>query len=81
MTGDPVLGEHDLVALRTGLPAHGLVAGDVGAVVFVHCGGAAYEVEFATADGRTIALETLPADQLEPISGAYVLHARRLAAV
>jgi hypothetical protein len=81
MTGKPALAEHDLVALRTDLPNHRLVAGDVGAVVFVHRGGAAYEVEVATADGRTIALETLPADRLAPISGAYVLHARRLAAV
>jgi uncharacterized protein DUF4926 len=81
MTGEPALGEHDLAALRTDLPAHGLVAGDVGAVVFVHRDGEAYEVELVTADGRTIALETLLPDQLEPISGAYVLHARRLAAV
>jgi hypothetical protein len=81
MTGKPALGEHDLAALRTDLPAHGLVAGDVGAVVFVHRGGAAYEVEFVTADGRTIALETLQPDQVEPVTGAYVLHARRLATV
>jgi hypothetical protein len=81
MTGQPALGEHDLVALRTDLPTHGLVAGDGGAVVFVHGAGEADEVEFATADGRTIALETLSADRLEPIAGPYVLHARRLPAV
>jgi len=36
------------------VPALGLVAGDVGTVVFVHHGGEGYEVEFMDADGRTL---------------------------
>jgi hypothetical protein len=46
--------------------------------VFVHAGGAAYEVEFMTADdGRTLAVETLLAQQVEPVSGEHILHARK----
>lgn len=64
-----VLKELDVVALRGDLPAHGLVAGDVGTVVLVHGDGAAYEVEFVAANGETIAVETLGADQVEPVNG------------
>lgn len=75
---DKPLTEHEVVVLRADLPAHGLVAGDVGTVVFVHRGDEAYEVEFATADGRTIAVETLEADRIRRVPGRHVLHARPL---
>lgn len=73
------LKELDLAALKQGLPAVGLEAGDAGTVVFVYDHGRAYEVEFVAADGRTLAVETLRADQVEPFAGAQILHARRLA--
>ena len=76
----PALKEFDLAALREDLPSHGLRAGDVGTVVFVHGDGLAYEVEFMTADGRTIAVETLEAAQVEPLAGDQILHMRKLAA-
>ena len=38
--GRPALRELDLVALRQDLSVHGLIAGDVGTVVFVHADGA-----------------------------------------
>ena len=76
-----VLKELDLVALRQDLPAHELIAGDIGTVDFVHNDGAAYEIELMTADGRPLAVETLLADQVEPVSGRYILHARKHAAV
>ena len=75
----PSLKELDLAALRHDLPEYGLIAGDVGTVVLVHGAGAAYEVEFLTAEGRTIAVETLTADEIEPLSGEHVLHARKVA--
>jgi hypothetical protein len=75
---DRPLAEHEVAILRSDLPAHGLVAGDVGTVVFVHHGGKAYEVEFATANGRTIAVETLAADQVQRVPDRHVLHARPL---
>ena len=77
---DRPLAEHEVVVLRAGLPTHGLVAGDVGTVVFVHRGGEAYEVEFATADGRTIAVETLAANRIRRVPDRHVLHARPLVA-
>src|SRR5205807_7393405 len=51
--------ELEAVALRQDLPEFGLVAGDVGTVVFVHRDGQGYEVEFTDADGRTLAVQTL----------------------
>jgi hypothetical protein len=65
----PKLQELKLAALRQDLPAQGLIAGDIGTVVFVHAESAAYEVEFMTADGQTIAVETLTADQVEQVAG------------
>lgn len=73
------LKELDLVALRVDLVAQGLVSGDVGTVVFVYGGGEAYEVEFVAADGHTVAVETLDAKTIEPLSGDRILHLRSLA--
>jgi hypothetical protein len=73
---DDALNELDAVALREDLPAHGLVAGDVGTVVCVHQGGAGYEVEFLDADGRTLAVETLRAHQVAPSRGRQILPVR-----
>jgi len=76
---DHTLKDFDLAALKQDLPAKGLMAGDVGTVVFVYDHGQAYEVEFVAANGRTLAVQTLRADQIEPFTGPQILHARRLA--
>ncbi|MGC4768951.1 DUF4926 domain-containing protein [Micromonospora sp. DT44] len=56
---------YDVVELREAIPEEELPAGAVGTVVHVFSGPpAAYEVEFADADGRTVAMFTLRADQL-----------------
>ena len=73
----PKLQEHELAVLRQDLPAHGLIAGDIGTVVFTHTDGRSYEIEFVTADGRTVAVETLTADQVESMGGDHILHARK----
>ena len=52
-----VIKEHDLVVLTEDLPTEGLKAGDVGTVVHVYADGNAYEVEFVTGAGQTLALE------------------------
>ena len=49
--------EHDCVVLTADLPGERLKAGDVGTVVHIHNGGMAYEVEFMTFAGNTIALQ------------------------
>jgi len=70
--------ELDLAALTHDLPDIGLVRGDIGTVVFVYKDGEAYEIEFVAADGTTVALETLNAEEVEPVAGAQILHARKL---
>ena len=70
--------EHDCVILASDLPRAGLTAGDLGTILHVHQGGAAYEVEFMTLRGRTVAVVTLQADQVRPISEREVAHAREL---
>lgn len=72
------LKELDLVTLRQPLTTRGLEPGDVGTIVFVYPKGEAYEVEFVAAEGSTIAVETLRADQVEPFSGWQILHGRKL---
>jgi hypothetical protein len=76
----PELKELGLAALREDLRRYGLRAGDVGTVVFVHGDGLAYAVEFMTAAGRTIAVETLEAAHVKPSAGDQILHMRKLAA-
>lgn len=76
---EPITKELDLVTLRADLPQHKLVAGDVGTLVTVYRDGEAYEVELVAADGQTLALETLRADQVQPVAGRRILHARDLA--
>jgi len=57
----------DTVALTADVPALGLTVGEVGAVVEVLGGGAAFEVEFCDPSGTTYGLHTLRADQLIPL--------------
>lgn len=70
--------ELDTVVLTHDIEEHGLKQGDIGAVVHCYKDGAAFEVEFVTADGRTIALLTLNEVDIRLISGHEVLHVREL---
>ena len=72
--------ELDDVILEEDLPEYGLKQGDIGTVVLVHKGGEAYEVEFMTLDGDTIAVMTLLAAQVRPVGEDEIAHARALAA-
>ncbi len=71
--------EHDGVVLTTNVPDKGLEAGDVGTVVHLHKGGEAYEVEFMTLTGETVAIVTLLSSQVRPLSRRDLAHARELA--
>ena len=73
--------EHDSVVLMADLPEHGLRSGDIGTVVMIHKGGAGYEVEFMTLGGETVAIVSLFANQVRPISSKEIAHARALEAV
>lgn len=72
--------ELDSIVLKCDLPELGLASGDLGTVVMVHAAGAGYEVEFVALDGETLALTTLVADQIRPITPREIAHARRVAA-
>ena len=73
--------EHASVVLTEDIAASGLQAGDVGVVVQIHREGAAYEVEFMTLDGGTLAIETLEASQDREAGSRDVPHVReRIAA-
>lgn len=68
------------VVLTTGMPERGLQAGDIGTVVMVHQEGQGYTVEFMTLSGDTVAVVTLPADQVRPIRANEIAHVRELLA-
>lgn len=72
--------EHDCIVLTADFPDDGLEAGDVGTVVHIHAGGTAYEVEFMTLTGQTVAVTTVLPTQLRPVSKRDVTHVRELAA-
>jgi hypothetical protein len=66
--------EHDCVVLTQTLADEGLEAGDVGTVVHIHPEGAAYEVEFMTLTGETVAVATVLPSQVRPVSSRDVSH-------
>jgi hypothetical protein len=70
--------ELDRVVLATALPEYGLKPGDIGTVVHAYADGLAYEVEFLTLDGETIAVATLEREGVRPVGGEAVAHARPL---
>ena len=72
--------EHDCVVLTKNLPEESLEAGDVGTVVHIHKGGAAYEVEFVTLAGKTLAVATVEASALRPVGKRDISHVRELQA-
>jgi hypothetical protein len=71
--------EHDCVVLTRNLPEENLEAGDIGTVVHSHKNGAAYEVEFMTLTGETVAIVTLEASHVRPFNRRELAHTRELA--
>lgn len=72
--------EHGVVVLTRDLPDSHLRTGDVGAVVHVYAEGEAYEVEFVTGSGRTLAVETLAPGDIRPVGAGEILHIRSVSA-
>jgi hypothetical protein len=68
------------VVLTRDLPKEGLRAGDVGVVVEHHPSRGntpeGYELEFFTATGQTVAVVSVPADQVREASDHEVLSVR-----
>jgi uncharacterized protein DUF4926 len=61
-----MIGELQTVVLCEDIPEKGLSRGALGAVVLVHGSGEAYEVEFLSPMGDTVAVLTLRPDQVQP---------------
>jgi hypothetical protein len=72
--------EHDRVVLKQSIPGQGLKAGDVGTVIHVYKKGEAFEIEFLTLNGETVAVATLEASQVGPVRKREITHARLLRA-
>ena len=71
--------ELDTVVLTRDVPEYGLRKGDVGAVVHRYTDHVAFEVEFVTAEGKTVAVLTLTEADIRPMVSGEILHARVLA--
>jgi len=72
--------EHHRVVLKKAIPAQRLKTGDVATVVHVYNKGQAFEVEFVTLHGETVAVATLAASQVRPVQKREITHARLLQA-
>ncbi len=72
--------EHDRVVLLKDVSEEGLKAGDVGTVVHVYRQGEAFEIEFMTLDGTTVAVVTLSASYVRTVSNRDITHVRELIA-
>jgi len=72
--------ELDTVVLRHDIKEHGLKAGDIGAIVLCHREGGAFEVEFVSGEGETVAVLTLKREEVRLMHAQEILHARELAA-
>ena len=71
--------ELDTVVLIHDIDEYGLKQGDIGAVVHCYSDGKAFEVEFVTAEGRTIAVLTLTSSDIRLMSNREILHVREIA--
>ena len=72
--------EHYRVILTVPVKEHSLQPGDIGAVVYIHNEGEAFEVEFVTLDGQTTAVLELESNQIWPVGEREIPHARPLPA-
>ena len=67
--------ELETVVLTRDMPEAGLCEGDLGAVVQVYAPDSV-EVEFVTASGKTVALQTLTADEVRAVRDDDLLAVR-----
>ncbi len=72
--------ELETVVLSRDLPEYSLNHGDIGAVVHCYADSKAYEVEFVTGEGQTIAVVTLDAKDIRPMHANEILHVRGMKA-
>ena len=71
--------ELDTVVLTHAIKEYGLTEGDIGVVVHCYGDSNAFEVEFVTAEGRTISVLTLNTNDIRLMNNREILHARAMA--
>ena len=72
--------ELDTIVLSRDIPEHGLKQGDIGAVVHIYREREAFEVEFITGQGDTVAVVTLETRDIRLMQDREILHVRKLQA-
>lgn len=72
--------ELDTVVLAHDIYEYGLQQDDIGAIVHCYKQHEAFEVEFVTGEGDTIAVLTLTQADIRPIRSREILHVRELVA-
>ena len=73
--------ELDLVVLTRDIQEYNLKRGDVGTIVHCYDDKIGFEVEFVTADGKTIAVLTLTEKDIRPFHHSEILHVRGVTSV
>jgi len=73
-----MINELDTVVLSHDIDEYGLKEGDIGAVVHRYSDGLAFEVEFVTGEGETVAVLTLNSQDIRPMYGKEILHVREI---
>ena len=73
--------ELDVIVLSHDIEEYGLKQGDIEAIVHVYKTGAAYEVEFVTGEGETVAVLTFTSKDIQPMGEHEILHVRELTTV
>ena len=71
-----MINELDLVVLTHDIEEHGLKSGDVGTVIHCYEDKMGFEVEFVTAEGKTVAVLTLTTVDIRPLDHSEILHVR-----
>jgi len=70
--------ELDIIAITHDIAEFGLKQGDIGTIVHCYKYNKAFEVEFVTADGKTVGLLTLKSEDIRSLKDREVLHVREL---
>lgn len=70
--------ELENIVLRHDIEEYGLKKGDIGTVVHCYADGSTFEVEFVTAEGRTLAVLTLTLSDIRLMSSKEILHVREI---
>ncbi len=72
--------ELDTIVLTKDLAEYGLKKGDIGSVVHSYKDNKAFEIEFITGQGGTVAVVTLKVDDVRSMQDKEILHVRKLQA-